>query len=130
MTMATAAAECMRETGTGEGDPASVDLVHLRRFTMGDEQLELEILGLFANQLPITIAELKNARSEKEWGMAAHTLKGSARAVGAWSLAAVAESAERLKPLPDTPERFLMVRRIEEEAGVASRYIASLARAT
>jgi HPt (histidine-containing phosphotransfer) domain-containing protein len=126
--MATAGAESMRGLAKGQGDVAPLDLAHLRRFTMGDEQLELEILGLFANQLPITIADLKNAQSEKEWGMAAHTLKGSARAVGAWSLATVAESAEQLKPLPDSPERGLMVRRIEEEAGVASRYIASLAR--
>lgn len=106
-----------------------VDLVHLRRFTMGDERLEIEILGLFADQLPITISALKNAQSEKEWGMAAHTLKGSARAVGAWPLATIAESAERLKPLPDASERGQVVRRLEEAAGAARRYIASLGQA-
>ncbi|MEI9902370.1 MAG: Hpt domain-containing protein [Hyphomicrobium sp.] len=109
-----------------EEQEAPVDLVHLRRFTMGDEQLELEILGLFANQLPITISALKSADSEKEWGMAAHTLKGSARAVGAWSLATIAESAERIKPLDDAAARGLVVQRIEEAAAAARRYIASL----
>lgn len=106
-----------------------IDLAHLRRYTMGDSKLEHEILCLFADQLPITIGALKNAPSEKEWGIAAHTLKGSARAVGAWSLATIAESAERLLPLPDAEVRNLVVRRIEEAAGAVRAYIASLGRA-
>lgn len=111
----------------GAGQP--VDLAHLRRYTMGDRALEAEILGLFADQLPITIGALKNAPSAKEWGIAAHTLKGSARAVGAWSLATIAETAERLHRLPDANERGLVVRRLEEAAGEARDYIASLCRA-
>jgi HPt (histidine-containing phosphotransfer) domain-containing protein len=106
-----------------------VDLMHLRRYTMGDRDLELEILALFANQLPITIGALKDAPSEKEWGIAAHTLKGSARAVGAWSLATIAESAERLRPLPDAEVRGRVVERLEEAASAARAYIASLAHA-
>lgn len=103
-----------------------VDLGHLRRYTMGDRELEQEILGLFADQLPITISALKNAPSEKEWGIAAHTLKGSARAVGAWSLATIAESAERLRPLPNEEVRGRVVERLEEAASAARAYIASL----
>ena len=110
----------------GASEEAPLDLAHLRRFTMGDAKLELEILGLFADQLPITIAALKSAGSEKEWGMAAHTLKGSARAVGAWSLASVAENAERLAALPDNAARDQMIDRVEQAAAVARRYIASL----
>jgi HPt (histidine-containing phosphotransfer) domain-containing protein len=106
-----------------------VDLEHLRRYTLGDRGLELEILGLFVDQLPITIGALKNAPSDKEWGMAAHTLKGSARAVGAWSLATIAESAERLHGLPDADARCAVVRSLEEAAGEAREYIAALARA-
>jgi HPt (histidine-containing phosphotransfer) domain-containing protein len=108
---------------------APVDLGHLRRYTMGDHALEVEILGLFSEQLPITIGALKNAPSAKEWGIAAHTLKGSARAVGAWSLATIAESAEKLQRLPDAGERGLVVRRLEEAAGEARAYIASLCHA-
>lgn len=103
-----------------------IDLAHLRRYTMGDRALELEILDLFAGQLPITIGALKDASSEKEWGIAAHTLKGSARAVGAWSLATIAESAERLRPLPEAQVRGLVVRRLEEAANAARAYIAGL----
>ena len=109
---------------SGEASPP-VDLAHLRRYTMGDRVLELEVLGLFADQLPISIAALKTAASAKEWGMAAHTLKGSARAVGAWSLAALAESAERIAP--DDVERGPAIQRIEDAAGAARAYIASLA---
>ena len=97
-----------------------VDLAHLRRFTMGDRALEAEILALFANQLPVTIGALKNAPSAKEWGIAAHTLKGSARAVGAWSLATIAESisfrdgalSNRLAP-PARPGSILIGRLLD-----------------
>ncbi len=115
--------------GPSSDDAPPLDLAHLRRYTMGDAGLELEILGLFADQLPITIAALKNAASEKEWGMAAHTLKGSARAVGAWPLATIAESAERLRSLQDSGARGEVVHRIEEAADVARSYIAGLSQA-
>jgi HPt (histidine-containing phosphotransfer) domain-containing protein len=111
------------------GDGAPIDLAHLRRYTMGDSGLELEILGLFADQLPITIGGLLNAATEKDWAMAAHTLKGSARAVGAWPLATLAEGAERLHGLPDADVRRAVVGRLETAAGEAREYIASLARA-
>jgi HPt (histidine-containing phosphotransfer) domain-containing protein len=106
-----------------------VDLAHLRRYTLGDRGLELEILDLFVGQLSIAISALKNALTEKEWGIAAHTLKGSARAVGAWSLATIAEGAERLHGLPDADTRHAVVRRLEAAAGKAREYIAALARA-
>ena len=110
-------------------DSRPVDLAHLRRYTLGDRDLEVEILGLFADQLPITIGALNEAASMKEWGIAAHTLKGSARAVGAWSLATLAETAEKLHDLPDASERRKVVGRLEKAAGEAREYIASLAHA-
>jgi HPt (histidine-containing phosphotransfer) domain-containing protein len=120
----------MRADGDHQGEVAQpVDLTHLRRYTMGDRALEAEILCLFSDQLPITIGALKNAPSAKEWGIAAHTLKGSARAVGAWSLATMAETAEKLHRLPDASERTLVVSRLEEAAGEARDYIAALCRA-
>ena len=110
-------------------DSIPVDLNHLRRYTLGDHDLEVEILGLFADQLPVTIGALNAAASMKEWGIAAHTLKGSARAVGAWPLASLAENAERLHNLPDAKERRQVVLRLEQAAGEAREYIASLAHA-
>lgn len=73
-----------------------IDLAHLRRYTAGDVSLEQEVLGLFVTQLPLTISELHTSASEADRRRAAHTLKGSARAVGAWRLAKLAEQAEQL----------------------------------
>lgn len=73
-----------------------IDREHLKRYTLGDPVLEREVLGLFLAQLPLTLESLKFARSDKDWHMAAHTLKGSARAVGAWELARLALEAEKV----------------------------------
>ncbi|MFA6139161.1 MAG: Hpt domain-containing protein [Hyphomicrobium sp.] len=108
------------------GEP--VDLAHLSRYTLGDRGLELEILGLFVDQLPITIAALREAETEKDWGMAAHTLKGSARAVGAWPLATIAEDAERMRGLPAAMARAAVADRLEEAACVVRDFIAALPR--
>jgi HPt (histidine-containing phosphotransfer) domain-containing protein len=78
----------------GEDAPA-IDLLHLSRYTLGNRALEAEVLALFVAQLPDTLLALRRARGESDWRIAAHTLKGSARAVGAWRLADLAEQAER-----------------------------------
>ncbi len=75
--------------------PYAIDHDHLRRYTMGDQQLEREVLDLFAGELPKTLASLRTARTDLDWKIAAHTLKGSARAVGAWRIAAAAVAAEK-----------------------------------
>jgi HPt (histidine-containing phosphotransfer) domain-containing protein len=75
--------------------PFAIDHEHLRRYTMGDQQLEMEVLGLFADELPKTLAALRASGTETEWKIAAHTLKGSSRAVGAWRVARAAVAAEQ-----------------------------------
>lgn len=76
----------------GSGQP--IDLGYLRRFTLDNTPLEHEVLGLFADQAPLYLAAVRGARQPKAWSEAAHTLKGSARAVGAWRVAAAAEALE------------------------------------
>ena len=76
-----------------------LDLKHLARYTLGDEGLKREILDLFRTQIVTSLANLRDAAEaddELSWQMAAHTLKGSARAVGAFRLGAAAETGERL----------------------------------
>ena len=75
---------------------AVLDRPHLARYTMGDQALEAEILELFVKQAPLTIGRLRQSGDEKQWREASHTLKGSARAVGAWRLAACAEACEQI----------------------------------
>ena len=105
-----------------------IDLAHLGRYTLGDRALETEILGLLAAQLPITIGALRDASTDKQWGMAAHTLKGSARAVGAWELATLAQDAEQLSTDADTEKRTAFIPRIEAAAEEVRAYIAGLTR--
>lgn len=102
---------------------AAVDLKHLRRYTLGDVMLEREVLDLFLAQLPITIAALKGAASEREWRVAAHTLKGSGRAVGAWHLARLAELAERTAPGKNRNNCSEAVARIEAAAEETRQFI-------
>lgn len=77
---------------------APLDMEHLRRFTLGDTDLEEEILGLFISHAPETLASLRAADGPVEWRAAAHGLKGSARAVGAHTVAELASIAERGYP--------------------------------
>ncbi|MFY0611646.1 MAG: Hpt domain-containing protein [Hyphomicrobiaceae bacterium] len=72
-----------------------LDRDHLARYTLGDAALEQEVLGLFIGQVPETLAMLRNSDDSESWLRAAHTIKGSARAVGAWKLADAAQRAER-----------------------------------
>jgi HPt (histidine-containing phosphotransfer) domain-containing protein len=71
-----------------------IDLGHLERHTLGDRALQREVLALFRGQSLADLARMRAARSVKEWKEAAHSLKGSARAIGAWRAAACAERAE------------------------------------
>ena len=73
-------------------DDGPIDLEHLRRMTLGDAGLEREVLAMFAAQTVSLTGAL--AALPPEAGALAHTLKGSARAIGAF---AVADAAERLE---------------------------------
>lgn len=64
-------------------DPMVLDLKHLTQYTNGDMALERELLGLFKEQAVLQFENINNADDESEWVMAAHTLKGCARGVGA-----------------------------------------------
>lgn len=91
----TSSAACDFDAGLARG-PA-IDLVHLARQTMGDEALQLELLGLFDKQAGLAIARLGEecGAGPAQWRAdLAHTLKGSARAVGARRVAAGAEAYE------------------------------------
>jgi HPt (histidine-containing phosphotransfer) domain-containing protein len=80
------------------GKPASgpIDRQYLGRFTMGNAALEREVLQLFAGQATQYLEQLRQAKSAEEWVNAAHTIKGSALAIGARRLASIAEMVERL----------------------------------
>jgi HPt (histidine-containing phosphotransfer) domain-containing protein len=80
---------------------APIDLDHLRRMTLGNRDLETEVLRLFAGQARAMIAELHAAGGEMT-PMSVHTIKGSARGVGAHAVAQAAESVERASEAHET----------------------------
>jgi HPt (histidine-containing phosphotransfer) domain-containing protein len=73
-------------------DDGPIDFKHLERMTLGDASLEREVLALFSAQS----AQLTDAIAglPEDARVLAHSLKGSARAIGAF---AVADAAERLE---------------------------------
>ena len=116
-----AARDLSRPEGRLTDDP--VDLAYLARFTLGNVTLEREVLALFAAQMPLYLEALRGARGRKAWREAAHSIKGSACAVGAWRLAGCAEFAERVEvdgeaAAPDGPREgaVVAVARAAEEA--------------
>ncbi len=90
-----------------------VDTAHLGRYTMGDVKLERELLGMFSTQLDELRAALETAQDAKEWKLAAHTLKGAARAIGAFPLAQTAEALEEAGPRAPKALRDELARRVE-----------------
>lgn len=79
-------------------DDRLIDTDHLSRITLGDTKLQREVLTLFLRQSQSLIQQL--AQSLSETAAIAHTLKGSARGIGAF---AAAECAERLELVAGNP---------------------------
>ncbi|MBM3562504.1 MAG: Hpt domain-containing protein [Alphaproteobacteria bacterium] len=78
-------------------EESPIDLVHLSRQTFGDHDLEQELLALFDAQAAQCAERLRTpARvGDGEWRIGlAHTIKGSARAVGAFDVGLAAEAYE------------------------------------
>lgn len=77
------------------GSMKPVDLVHLCGMTMGDRDLEAEVLSIFLSQSAIYLKAWHAAKDARGRKQAAHSLKGAARGIGAWNLAHLAEAAEQ-----------------------------------
>ena len=86
----------MLESSVGFDPP--LDLVHLARQCLGDRELEAELLGLFRVQARALTTQLSESPilSSESGAKIAHTLRGSALAVGARRVAAAAWRIEEL----------------------------------
>ncbi len=73
-------------------DDGPIDFTHLQRMTLGDAGLEQEVLAMFAAQAAKLVGVLATIPADAS--MLAHTLRGSARAIGAFG---VADAAARLE---------------------------------
>jgi HPt (histidine-containing phosphotransfer) domain-containing protein len=82
-------------TATAGPEPTQtvIDDDHLRQMTLGDRGLEREVLEIFVRQAALMLRRISGAKPALA-AAAAHTLKGSARGIGAWR---VAQAADRLE---------------------------------
>lgn len=79
--------------------PATSDILsmeHLHHFTAGDEEVIRDVLTIFRDQASLWLQDLHADLDDRTWRMLAHSLKGSARGVGAFGMARLAEEAEAL----------------------------------
>jgi HPt (histidine-containing phosphotransfer) domain-containing protein len=88
-------ASSMRKAADSAPEFAVLDEIHLGRMTLGDRDLEREILEIFVRQAALMIERVANAEPPLA-AAAAHTLMGSARGIGLWRVAKAAEHLERL----------------------------------
>jgi HPt (histidine-containing phosphotransfer) domain-containing protein len=86
-------------------DDGPIDFDHLKRMTLGDAGLEQEVLAMFAAQSAKLIGTLAGRPSDA--GALAHTLKGSARAIGAFGVADAAARLEAVLGSGDDPSDVL-----------------------
>ncbi|MEN6543413.1 Hpt domain-containing protein [Parvibaculum sp.] len=107
---------------TVKSTPA-LDLDHLAQYTLGNRDLEAELLGLFRSQAQLYLDRLGDAADDKEWRDAAHSLKGSARGLGAFALGDIAEEAERMV---DRARRAAMIERLRAAIAAVNLYIDEL----
>ena len=73
-------------------DDGPIDFAHLKRMTLGDAGLEQEVLAMFAAQSASLLNTLATMPADAP--ALAHTLKGSARAIGAFAVADAAAGLE------------------------------------
>ncbi|MBR0741296.1 Hpt domain-containing protein [Bradyrhizobium liaoningense] len=95
-----------------------LDLDHLSRMTLGDAELEQEVLAMFAEQAVRLIAAI--AAVPAEAGALAHKLKGSARGIGAFAVADAAAHLEAaIRTGDDRPHAFAALKEAVTETRAA-----------
>ena len=107
---------------SGSAAHGPIDLDHLRKMTLSDSALEHEVLRLFVEQtanLMGTLASLPDNAAAL-----AHTLKGSARAIGAFRVAEAAAALEAALHAEDAMRDAFA--RLEAEVGAARQAAAAL----
>jgi len=91
-----------------------IDFDHLNQYVGGDISLTKEVFGLFKNQVDMWSKSLIAEAPDEMWSGMTHSLKGTARAVGAMRLAQACEDSEKLiGDQARTAARQVAIERIE-----------------
>jgi HPt (histidine-containing phosphotransfer) domain-containing protein len=79
-----------------EVEAAIFDQEQLRQYTGDDLALQRELVTSFLGHFAPVRTQLGSARSAHVWKFAAHSLKGSARSIGAPQIAALADKMDAI----------------------------------
>jgi HPt (histidine-containing phosphotransfer) domain-containing protein len=101
----------------------AIDLAHLARMTLGERSLEAEVLALFDRQAALLLAHMRDCAPPAAAAFA-HTLKGSARGIGAWRIAAAADAVEMNATASDAGGLAVAVARLSAAVDEAKAVIA------
>lgn len=105
----------------GQKASRPIDLAHLSRQTMGDRELEREVLKLFVQQAVAARDTIASA-APRDRLPTAHALKGSARGVGAMRI------AECLAELEERPGDLAVVHRLSGLIDEVRDFVAAINR--
>ena len=95
-----------------------LDLDHLARMTLGDAELEREVLAMFAEQSQRLVSAM--AALPADAGALAHKLKGSARGIGAFAVAeAAAELEAAIRTGNNPPRAFAVLKEVVTDVRAA-----------
>lgn len=101
-----------------------IDLVHLARMTLGERSLEREVLQLFDRQAATLVERMAQAEVAVAATLA-HTLKGSAKGIGAWRVARASQGLEQAIG-SGAPSREAAFEELAEAVHEARAYIGEL----
>ena len=73
-----------------------IDFDHIKQYVGDDLELTKEVFGLFKNQVEMWSRGMVATADDDAWGAVMHSLKGSARAVGAHKLADLCDKGEAM----------------------------------
>ncbi len=98
-----------------------IDFGHLSRYTMGEPALTEELLGSFCGQVDDFLVQIDEGDAQAR-ARALHTLKGAARAIGAFPLAEAVATAERELAADGEFHRAALMEHVEAMRGACRRW--------
>jgi len=98
-----------------------IDMAHLSRQTLGDRAIEQEVLGMFVQQ-SVLVRDRIAAANIKERLQLAHGLKGAAKGVGAFPIAAC------LSEIEHEPDNRLLFKKLDRLVGEMRDFLAAICR--
>jgi HPt (histidine-containing phosphotransfer) domain-containing protein len=108
----------------GERRGEVFDADHLRRYTLGDTALEMELLGLFRAQARLQLDLISAAACAGDFSASVHALKGAALAMGATDIAKTTVDLEAVDFEADPAKRQRLVERLRIQVAAAEAAIA------